>query len=63
MDSLSVGDIVYSFTKLFHLIGDIVIPDSRANPVFLMALIFLIGLLINRQAWFWSHPGLAAMQT
>jgi len=28
-----------------------------------MALLFLIGLLINRQAWCWSHPGLAAMQT
>ena len=55
--------IVYSFTNLFHLIADIVVPDSRADQVFLMALLFLIGLLINRQAWFWWHPGLAAMQT
>jgi len=55
--------VVYSFTNIFHLIADIVVPDSRADQVFLMPLLFLIGLLINRQAWCWSHPGLAAMQT
>ena len=55
--------VVYSFTNLFHLIADIVVSDSRADQVFLMALLFLIGLLINRQAWLWANPGLAAMQT
>jgi len=55
--------IVYSVTNLFHLIADIVVPDSRADQVFLMALLLCIGLLINRQAWLWWHPGLAAMPT
>jgi len=55
--------VVYSVTNLFHLIADIVVPDSRADQVFLMALLLCIGLLINRQAWLWWHPGLAAMPT
>jgi len=49
--------VVYSITNLFHLIADIVVPDSRADQVFLMALLLLVGLLINRQAWLWWHPG------
>jgi hypothetical protein len=48
--------VLYSVTNLFHLIADIVIPDSRGDQVFLMALLLLIGLLINRQAWLWWHP-------
>ena len=55
--------VVYSVTNLFHLIADIIVPDSRADQVFLMALLLCIGLLINRQAWLWWHPRLAAMQT
>ena len=55
--------VLYSVTNLIHLIADIVIPDSRGDQVFLMALLLLIGLLINRQAWLWWHPRLAAMQT
>jgi hypothetical protein len=55
--------VIYSVTNLFHLIADIVIPDSRSDQVFLMALLLLIGLLINRQAWLWWQPRLAAMQT
>lgn len=55
--------VIYSVTNLFHLIADIVIPDSRGDQVFLMALLLVIGLLINRQAWLWWHPRLAAMQT
>ncbi len=54
--------VVYSITNLFHLIADIVIPDSRDDQVFLMAILLLIGLLINRQAWLWLHPRFAAMQ-
>jgi hypothetical protein len=55
--------VLYSVTNLIHLIADIIIPDSRGDQVFLMALLLLIGLLINRQAWLWCHPRLAAMQT
>jgi hypothetical protein len=55
--------VIYSVTNLIHLIADIFIPDSRGDQVFLMALLLLIGLLINRQAWLWWHPRLAAMQT
>jgi hypothetical protein len=55
--------VLYSVTNLIHLIADIIIPDSRGDQVFLMALLLLIGLLINRQAWLWWHPRLAAMQT
>lgn len=55
--------VVYSVTNLFHLIADILIPDSRGDQVFLMAILLLIGLLINRQAWLWLHPRFAAMQT
>jgi hypothetical protein len=55
--------VVYSVANLFHLIADIVVPDSRGDQVFLMLVLLLIGLLINRQAWLWWHPRLAAMQT
>ncbi len=47
--------IIYSVTNLLHLIADIVVPDSRSDQVALMALLLLIGLLINRQAWLWWH--------
>jgi hypothetical protein len=55
--------VVYSVTNLFHLIADVIVPDSRGDQVFLMAILLVIGLLINRQAWLWWHPGSAAMQT
>jgi hypothetical protein len=38
-----------------HLTADIRIPDSRADQVLLMAVLTLIGLLINQQAWVWWH--------
>jgi len=36
-----------------HLTADIRIPDSRTDQVLLMAVLTLIGLLINQQAWAW----------
>ena len=45
--------IVYTVTNVVHLIADIVIPDARSDQVFLMAILLLIGLLINREAWGW----------
>jgi hypothetical protein len=45
--------LLYSLTNLGHLIADIVIPDSRADQVFLMLVLLAIGLLINREAWLW----------
>ena len=45
--------IVYTVTNVGHLIADIVIPDSRADQVFLMAVLLLIGFLINRESWCW----------
>jgi len=47
--------IVYTGTNVPHLIADIVIPDSRSDQVFLMVILLLIGLLINREAWHWRR--------
>ena len=44
---------LYSVTNLGHLVADIVIPDSRLDQVLLMAVLTLIGLLINRETWLW----------
>jgi len=45
--------VVYTATNIPHLIADILVPDSRADQVTLMAVLLLIGLLINREAWAW----------
>jgi hypothetical protein len=45
--------VVYTATNIPHLIADILVPDSRADQVALMAVLLLIGLLINREAWAW----------
>jgi len=34
---------------------DILIPDSRADQVFLMAVMVVIGLLINLESWRWCR--------
>ena len=47
--------LVYSFTNIAHMVVDILIPDSRADQVLLMAVMVLIGLLINRESWFWCR--------
>lgn len=47
---------VYTITNVAHLLADIRIPDSRADQVLLMAVLTLIGVLINLQAWaWWQH--------
>ncbi len=53
------SSIVYTITNVAHLIADIVIPDSRADQVFLMTILLLIGLLINREAWGWMLQPIA----
>jgi hypothetical protein len=45
--------IFYTITNIPHLIADILVPDSRSDQVFLMLVLLLIGLLINREAWLW----------
>lgn len=45
--------VVYTLTNIPHLIADIVVPDSRGDQVFLMVVLLVIGLLINREAWLW----------
>ena len=47
--------IVYSITNIAHLVVDILIPDSRSDQVFLMGVMVLIGLLINRESWRWCR--------
>ena len=49
--------ILYTLTNVPHLIADIVVPDSRGDQVFLMLVLLLIGLLINREAWLWWRQG------
>lgn len=51
---ISIG---YTLTNGPHLIADIVIPDARGDQVFLMLVLLLIGLLINREAWLWWRQG------
>lgn len=45
--------IVYTISNVPHLIADILVPDSRGDQVFLMLVLLVIGLLINREAWLW----------
>lgn len=47
--------IVYTITNVAHLVVDILIPDSRSDQVALMAVMVLIGLLINRESWRWCR--------
>jgi hypothetical protein len=48
-----VLSLVYSLTNVGHLVADIIIPDSRVDQVVLMALLVLIGLLLNFELWSW----------
>lgn len=45
--------VVYTLTNIPHLIADIRVPDARTDQIALMALLVLIGLLINLEAWQW----------
>jgi len=45
--------VVYTFTNIPHLVADILVPDSRGDQVALMAVLLLIGGVINREAWAW----------
>lgn len=45
--------VVYTLTNIPHLIADLTVPDARADQIVLMALLVLIGLLINVEAWQW----------
>jgi hypothetical protein len=45
--------VVYTFTNISHLVADILVPDSRGDQVALMAVLLLIGGVINREAWAW----------
>jgi hypothetical protein len=45
--------VVYTLTNIPHLLADILVPDARSDQVALMAVLLLIGLLINREAWAW----------
>ena len=47
--------LVYTVTNIAHLVVDILIPDSRSDQVLLMAVMALIGLLINRESWRWCR--------
>jgi len=47
--------VVYTLTNIAHLVVDILIPDSRSDQVLLMAVMVLIGLLINRESWRWCR--------
>lgn len=45
--------VVYTLTNIPHLAADILVPDSRGDQVALMAVLLLIGVVINREAWAW----------
>ncbi|MFM2159246.1 MAG: hypothetical protein RLZZ124_1720, partial [Cyanobacteriota bacterium] len=47
--------IVYTVTNIAHLVVDILIPDSRSDQVLLMAVMVMLGLLINRESWRWCR--------
>ncbi|MBM5800111.1 MAG: hypothetical protein FJ077_04570 [Cyanobacteria bacterium K_DeepCast_35m_m2_023] len=44
---------VYSLSNALHLLADLRIPDSRSDQVALMAVLTVIGVLINLEAWRW----------
>ncbi len=45
----------YTLTNGAHLVVDLVIPDSRGDQVALMAVMLVIGLMINREALLWCR--------
>jgi len=45
----------YTVTNIAHLVVDLLIPDSRGDQVLLMAVMVMIGLLINREGWRWCQ--------
>jgi len=45
--------VLYTLTNIPHLVADILVPDSRGDQVALMAVLLLIGVVINREAWAW----------
>ena len=45
--------VLYTLTNIPHLIADILVPDARGDQIFLMGVLLVIGLLINREAWLW----------
>jgi len=49
--------VLYTISNIPHLIADILVPDSRGDQVFLMAVLLGLGLLINREAWLWWRSG------
>ena len=44
---------LYSLSNAIHLAADVRIPDARGDQVLLMAVLTLIGLAINLEAWQW----------
>ena len=51
--------VIYSLSNMVHLIADILVSDSRSDQVALMAVLLVIGLLINREGWAWWRQPLA----
>jgi hypothetical protein len=49
--------VFYTITNIPHLVADILVPDSRSDQVFLMVVLLVLGLLINREAWLWWRSG------
>jgi len=47
--------VAYTITNIAHLVVDVLIPDSRGDQVLLMAVMVLIGGLINREGWRWCQ--------
>jgi hypothetical protein len=52
--------LVYTATNIPHLLADILVPDSRGDQVALMAVLVVIGLMINREGWAWWRQPTAA---
>ena len=48
-----LSSLVYSITNILHLLSDILLPDARLDQVALMAVMALLGLLINIEGWHW----------
>ena len=45
--------VVYLITNTLHLLADILVPDARLDQIVLMAVMSLLGLLINIESWHW----------
>ena len=45
--------VVYLITNTLHLLADILVPDARLDQIVLMAVMTLLGLLINIESWHW----------